>query len=70
MAEQTRICEWCSTAFTHTPTGPGRPPPYCSSTCKAEAQRALNAGRVRRKRARDRAQQHVPQRPVGRPPKG
>ena len=52
MAEQTRICEWCSQPFTVTRSGRGRPPPYCSNVCKHEAQNALAKGRMARMRAR------------------
>jgi hypothetical protein len=67
MAEQTRLCEWCSQPYTFTRSGRGRPPRYCSPACKVEAQRALNAGRVRRYRARTAELQPPIPRPRGRP---
>ncbi len=47
-----RICEWCSREYEPVRSGPGRPPPYCSPECKHEAQNALAAGRMHRRRAR------------------
>ncbi len=45
----TFTCEWCSEEKTED-RPPGPVPRYCAE-CKAEAQRALNRGRVRRHRA-------------------
>jgi hypothetical protein len=47
-----RICERCSKDFTDTRFGPGRPPPYCSDSCKSEAQNSLAATRMKRMRKR------------------
>ena len=58
MPEHIRFCEWCSEAYTVIRTGPGRPPLYCSATCKAAAQKALAAGRM--KRMRERQAEHHP----------
>ena len=52
MAEQTRMCEWCSSEYTITRSGPGRPSPSCSDVCRREAQNALAKGRMQRMRKR------------------
>ena len=52
MSEIKRVCEWCSGDFTVVRSGPGRPPPYCSETCKQEAQLSLAAKRMRKMRKR------------------
>jgi hypothetical protein len=57
-------CEWCSEDVTEL-RGPGPLPRYCIG-CKADAQRALTAGRVRRYRERQPGAPLVP-RPRGRP---
>ena len=68
MAEEPRICEWCSTEYTVIRSGPGRPSPYCSDVCRREAQNALAKGRMQRMRARKQAAHpFAPRRPVGRP---
>ena len=65
-----RVCEWCSQAYTVPRTGRGRPSPYCSATCKHEAQNALAAGRMHRHRARRAGRDpDAPRQPRGRPPK-
>ena len=69
MAEQTRICDWCSSAYTVARAGPGRPSPYCSDTCRRAAQNALARGRMQRMRAR-RAPPWWEQPQRGRPPQG
>ncbi len=58
-------CEWCSQEVTELHP-PGPLPRYCAEH-KAEAQRALNAGRVRRHRERQAEQQPMLKRPRGRP---
>jgi hypothetical protein len=66
MGQQERICEWCSRTYTDERSGSGRPPPYCSDTCKHAAQKSLAANRMRRLREKQR-EQNPSRRPPGRP---
>lgn len=62
-------CEWCREDRTELRM-PGPLPRYCSDACRHEAQNALAAGRMHRKRARDAGKdpEFEPRRPRGRPP--
>ena len=69
--EQARICEWCGNPYAVVRKGRGRPPSYCSDTCRHEAENSIEAARMRRKRWRDKGYTGpAPINPVGRPPKG
>ncbi len=70
MASLTRICEWCSREYTPQQTGRGRPSPYCSETCKHEAQNSLARTRMAHLRERRREAEPWARKPRGRPPKG
>ncbi len=62
-------CEWCGQERTEA-RAPGPPPRYCPE-CKHEAQNALAAGRMRRRRVRLAGRDSEgPRMPRGRPPKG
>ena len=61
----TYTCEWCNTERTDM-RYPSPTPRYCPE-CKAEAQTALAAGRMRRMRERQAEANLAPRRPRGRP---
>jgi len=69
MAEQSRICEWCSREYMVARAGPGRPSPYCSDVCRREAQNARAKARIQRMRERQ-APLWGEKAKRGRPPKG
>ncbi len=69
-SDETRECEWCRNPYTFIRTGRGRPPSYCSDACRHEAEKSIDAARVRRKRWKDKGNTGpAPINPVGRPPK-
>jgi hypothetical protein len=68
--EEQRICGWCSREYTAIRIGRGRPPLYCGEACRRQAGKALNAGWMRRTRAKAREAELWNRRPVGRPRKG
>jgi hypothetical protein len=72
VSEETRIGEWRGNPYTFVRKGCGRPPSYCSDACRHEAENAIAAGWMRRKRWRDAGHTdgHPPINPRGRPPKG
>ena len=71
-SETTRVCDWCGNPYTFVRTGRGRPPSYCNDVCRHEAENAIEAARMQRKRQgqRDADPYGSTRRPVGRPPKG